>query len=364
MRKYRIPGRINFIGEHTDYNNGYVFPGAVNLGLDMTVTPRQGERHRFYSQHFDQGQECDLDGTGLSFGWTVFFHQVLQLMKEKNMIVGAIDCSFGGDLPIGAGMSSSSAITCGLIYALNDLFKLSLSRLDIVKLASEAERGSGLDGGYMDQYAITMGEENSLLLLDCRSLTHESVTVDFNEYGLVLFDTKVTHSLIDSGYNDRHEDCKRGLRVVKQYFPQVETVRDITQGMLEQTKLHMDDISLNRLAYVIAENERVLRCKKLLKEKDIDRLGMTLLESHAGLRDLYEVSCPELDFIVEICESERYVAGARMMGGGFGGCVIALVKKSEVTSVFQKIAVEYEKSFRQKPDLHIVKVGPGIRRVL
>ena len=362
-RKYRVPGRINFIGEHTDYNLGFVFPGAVDLGLDFSAKIRGGEEHLFYSGHFRQEERCALDGSGLKYDWSVFFRQVLSLLSEKGYLIQAIECKFDGNLPVGAGMSSSSAITCGLIYILNDLCSLGMSNIEMVNLASEAERGSGLDGGKMDQYAILMGKKDTLLLLDCKTLQHEEVNIELGQYELVLIDTKVSHSLLDSEYNDRHGECKAGLEVIQESHSHINTVRDITTSVLENPRDQLDVTHYKRLSFVLAENERVLLSKTAFLNHDLETLGALLYASHDGLSKKYEVSCTELDFIVDWTRSKDAFLGARMMGGGFGGCVIALVKSDMIDDHFKVLSSAYEIELGRKPAIYPVKISQGIRRV-
>ncbi|MFT6807336.1 MAG: galactokinase [Saprospiraceae bacterium] len=364
LRKYRSPGRINLIGEHTDYNSGFVLPGAVDMHLIFEVRPSEDALFHFHSKHFDEVDSCNQFGQGFDKRWSIFFGQVIHLMHKKGHVLKPIYCSFEGTLPIGAGMSSSSALTCGLIYALNDHNSLGISTLDMMYLASEAERGSGLDGGKMDQYSILFGEANAVLLLDCQSYTHRKIHVDLGEYTIVLFDTRVTHELLDSGYNDRHADCKRGLKQLKAKFPELNTVRDITIDQLQAGDALLDPVSRERLNYVIEENDRVQKVVRALEDGKVHELGTLMYEGHEGLRRKYEVSCDELDFIVDWTKDRSEVLGARMMGGGFGGCVIAIVKKDQLNSIFDAMNEEYQERFTISAAMHKIKLSQGVERVL
>lgn len=362
-RKYRAPGRINLIGEHTDYNSGFVLPGAVDMHLIFEVGPSEDAKFHFYSKHFDEVDTCDEFGKGFQKRWSVFFGQVIHLMKKKGHELKQIHCAFEGTLPIGAGMSSSSALTCGLIYALNDYNDLGISTLDMMYLASEAELGSGLDGGKMDQYSILFGEDNSVLLLDCQSYTHRAIHVDLGVFTLVLFDTRVTHELLDSGYNDRHADCKRGLKQLKGMFPSLKTVRDISSEMLQSGDALLDAVSRERLSYVLEENKRVSEVVEALEGGKIKELGNLLYLGHEGLRHKYEVSCDELDFIVDWTKDRHEVLGARMMGGGFGGCVIAIVEKDKLDTTYGALNTAYKRQFNSSSAMHKIKLSQGVQRI-
>ncbi|MEL6124288.1 MAG: galactokinase family protein, partial [Bacteroidota bacterium] len=280
---YRVPGRINFIGEHTDYNLGFVLPGAIDLGLTFRMKKATGVHTEIRSLLYGETARCDALGIGLKQPWTIFFRRTLELLRSRGYQIGPVTCEFGGDLPSGAGLSSSSAITCGFIHGLNHLFELGLSQMDIVQVASEAERGSGVEGGQMDQYAITFGEKGSLLYLDCRSMTHESVNTDLGDYQLVLWNTKVEHSLIDSGYNDRHHDCRRGLHMLQAKDGNIHSIRDISLERLQSMKSELDPVSYQRILYVLQENDRVEATVAALKANDLEVAGELLYESHHGL---------------------------------------------------------------------------------
>lgn len=363
IRRYRSPGRINLIGEHTDYNSGWVLPGAIDMTLIFEIQDSSDDLLHFYSEHFDEEDTCDLSGQGFQKRWSVFFGQVIQLLCAKGYFLEPFSCSFGGTLPIGAGMSSSSALTCGLIYAVNDYFNLGISTLDMMYMASEAELGSGLNGGKMDQYSILFGEENAVLLLDCESYTHQSIKVDLGDYTIVLFDTAVTHELLDSGYNDRHADCRRGLRQLQQMFPELKTLRDIEWRHLYEASHLMDRIAERRIHYVLEENVRVMDVVDALKAHELRCVGELMYRSHSGLRHEYEVSCKELDFIVDWTYSRPEILGARMMGGGFGGCVIAIADRSLLDDSFDALNRAYQDRFGMEASMYKVSLSQGVCRI-
>ena len=363
MYRYKVPGRINLIGEHTDYNDGYVLPGAVDRHLIFELEKIEGSLFHFHSKYFDQDDTCDITGHGAQHKWSKFFCEVIKVFQNHNLEIAPVRCSFGGNLPIGAGMSSSSALACGLIYALNDIFQLELSKKKMVFLASEAENASGLDGGKMDQYSIIFGEDQHVLKIDCQNYTHEMIPLDLGEYSIVLFDTGVEHQLVDTEYNNRHAECKRGICQLNKRGNQLKSLRDLTHDILADYKKDLDPVLYQRLKYVLNENQRVEDLISALGEDNLKKAGELLYKSHSGLRHDYEVSCKELDYIVDWCLESEGVLGARMMGGGFGGCVIAIVKSAAAEQIFQELHVSYAEQFGIVPSFYPVELSDGIRRV-
>lgn len=363
MYRYKVPGRINLIGEHTDYNDGFVLPGAVDRHLIFELELIEDSRFQFHSKYFDQFDTCDRLGNGASHQWSKFFCEVIKVFQNQKLGISPVICSFGGNLPIGAGMSSSSALACGLIYALNDIFQLQLSKKEMVFLASQAENGTGLDGGKMDQYSIIFGEEQHVLKIDCKDYTHELVPIHLGEYAIVLFDTGVEHQLVDTEYNDRHAQCKAGLSQINKSGGQLDSVRDLSHDVLLNYKKDLDAISYQRLKYVLDENQRVDDLITALAESDLKKVGELLFSSHHGLRHEYEVSCKELDFIVDWCSEKDAILGARMMGGGFGGCVIAIVRSVDAEGLFQLLNKSYLEHFGFKSSFYPVQLSDGIRRL-
>ena len=362
-RSYKVPGRINLIGEHTDYNLGFVLPGAVDQFLIFKVEEIEGPEFQFHSGYFNQDDSCDVFGQGAKHNWSRFFCQVIRVLSERKYPIRPIKCSFDGNLPIGAGMSSSSALSCGLIFSLDDIFDLRISKRDMVFLASEAENSSGLDGGKMDQYSILFGEEGQLLKIDCRDYTHELVHASLVNHAIVLFDTKVEHTLIDTEYNDRHAECKQGLAKLNALGENISSVRDIKRKVLDAYQQEMGPVLYRRLSYVLDENDRVERAVAAIELENWHEVGALMYQSHQGLQHEYEVSCEELNFIVEWSRSNEAVLGARMMGGGFGGCVIAIVDMNQIDDIVEELKGAYKKEFGFFPGYYPVRISRGIHRI-
>lgn len=363
MARYHVPGRINLIGEHTDYNNGFVLPGAVNLGFSFEIKASTNDRFTFYSERLQQQDSCLRDGTGYTWPWMRYFSQTLQCFVKKGLQPVPLSVRINGNLPSGAGMSSSSALTCGLIYAINDWNNFGISSVEMVRLASEAENGTGLDGGMMDQFAIIHSKKDHLLLLDCKDLNYEWVKSDFDPYEIVLFDTRVEHSLLHTEYNSRARDCRNGLAIIKSNDESINSFRDLSLPILLKYQDKLSEDSFKRLEFVVRENTRVLQAVEAIKLGKMKLLGKLLNESHDGLRNRYEVSCPELDFIVNIVRSYPGALGSRMMGGGFGGCTIQLVEQRNVEELFNKLSQDYFERFGWNPIMYRVSLEDGIRRI-
>jgi galactokinase len=282
-------------------------------------------------------------------------------MQKITKGIGAFDCIIDSDLPLGSGVSSSAALECGVAYGLNVLFDLGLSTLQMVALSQRAEHTFvGTKCGIMDQYAVMMSKENTVLLLDCLTNTHTAIAVDFDPYMILLLNTNVSHNLASSEYNTRREECEEVVRIIQKDHVNVVSLRDVTMDVLQSYKEKLPTILFQRAAYVIAENSRVLKAVTHLKDGNLKQFGDLLYASHRGLQHHYDVSCPELDFLVDHSESYEQVLGARMMGGGFGGCTINLIHKNCKKEV-KKIAEEYQLKFNTKPSIYSVKLTDGVK---
>ena len=358
----RSPGRINLIGEHTDYNQGFVLPAAINLAIRFRLEPN-GEPHlaRFRSEDLDASFTADLGHICPGQGWENYLLGVLHQLALRGISIPGFDCSLVSDLPVGAGLSSSAALECGLAWGLNELFGLGLEARELIELSQAAEHTYvGTQCGIMDQFACVMGRAGHFMLLDCRTLEHRYIPAVLGDYGLLLLNSGVTHSLASSAYNRRREECAEGVTLLARSFEGVASLRDATPAMLADIRPSMPETLYNRCKYVVEENLRVLEATRALEEGRMEDLGALLLQTHAGLSQLYEVSCEELDFLVEVARHMPGVAGARMMGGGFGGCSLNLVRKEAIPEFSRAMAQRYRETFGKELVPIEVALGQGV----
>lgn len=359
----RSPARINLIGEHTDYNNGFVLPAAIDKELLFAVAPNKLNKFRIFAYNFNGYVEIEnqlLTPQNNKDKWTNYLMGVVVQLQKLGFTVPSFDCAFGGNIPKGAGLSSSAAVECGLAYALNEIFKFNLTKLDLVKLSQKAENEFvGVQCGIMDQFANTFGEENHVILLDCKSLDYQLFPLQLDDYQLVLLDTGVHHSLASSEYNTRRKQCEAGVNILKKFEPHLHSLRDVSHEILEKYKMEFDYVTWKRCKYIIEENERVLAVCQALKNGDIEEVGKKMFASHQGLQYSYEVSCPELDFLVSLSASDSNVVGARMMGGGFGGCTINIVRKKYVETFIEKAEKAYFHYNQTKLTAYSIKIANG-----
>lgn len=357
----RSPGRVNLIGEHTDYNEGFVLPGATDKAVVFAVAPRADGLCHFVSRDFDQEFRCELGRFHRSpLRWPDYLQGVLDQFVKAGHRVGGVSCVFGGDVPIGAGMSSSAAIEGGLAFALNALFGLGLDSLALVKLAQRAENEFvGVRCGVMDQFINIHGRAKTLLKIDCRSLGHERVPFGREDLRVVVSDTLVRRELAASEYNIRRAQCEAGVNILRAHDPSVRSLRDATLDLLREHRAEFDPVILRRCEYVVRENIRVEEACAALARNDFAVFGGLMNLSHAGLRDDYEVSSAELDALVEAARRVPGVLGSRMMGAGFGGCTISLVEAGAVEEFEARVGRDYQAETGQAPKIHVVRIEQG-----
>jgi len=345
---FRSPGRINLIGEHTDYNEGFVMPAAIDKEMVAALAPNGNEsKCRLFAFDLDDSFEFDLNQMApVDQGWPNYVMGVVdQILKRGEQLKG-FDCVVGGDVPLGSGLSSSAAFECVIAYGLNDLFKLGISKLDLVKISQKAEHNyAGVMCGIMDQFASMMGKKDSAFRLDCKTLEYNYFPLDLKEYQILLINTNVKHSLASSEYNTRRQECERGVEILKKSHPEVNSLRDVTMEMLKKHQSEFEQITYQRCKFVIEENDRVLKSGKALVEGDLSAFGQLVYGSHDGLSKEYEVSCPELDFLVDETREKEFILGARMMGGGFGGCTLNVIKKDEIAKFLAEVGPRYLEKF-------------------
>jgi len=357
---FGAPGRINIIGEHTDYNQGFVLPAAIDKKINFVFAKNEESGLvRIYALNADEYREFKLeDARPEAQGWVKYVMAITSRLLKNNE---GFDVVFGGDLPIGSGMSSSSALTCGVAAGLNKLFGLNFPAIDLVKEVQEAEAiYTGVRGGIMDQFTIAMGKENQVILLDCQSLDYTYYPLTLGEYTLLLCNTGVHHELANSEYNTRRSECEKGVAVLQKIDDSIQSLRDADLAMINRYRHQLDPVIFNRCYFVVKENARVLESCKALQNSDLPTLGAFMYASHYGLQQEYKVSCRELDFLVDQTRNIPEILGARMMGGGFGGCTINLVRKDKVDLVVDQLTETYQKEFAIQMDAYQVKIGAGI----
>lgn len=357
----RSPGRINLIGEHTDYNEGFVLPAAIDKEIYLAFSKSEGDTCSIYSYDYQEMKTFSLlNLTPEPQGWINYITGVVAQLHAASHPIGAFNCVFGGNIPIGAGLSSSAALENGVCFGLSTLFDLKLDRLSMVKYSLKAEHEfAGVACGIMDQFASMMGKASHAIQLDCRNLAYNYFPLDLGEYQLILCDTKVEHALADSEYNQRRRECEMGVAAVKNYFTGINSLRDVSFEMLDTVKVELPSAVYDRCSYVLEENERLLMGCRLLESGDVVGFGKLMYGSHDGLSKKYEVSCAELDFLVEFTRGRDEVVGARMMGGGFGGCTINLVKKDGKTQLINDIRAAFRERFRRFPEVYEVNITDG-----
>jgi len=358
---FRAPGRVNLIGEHTDYNNGYVMPAAINRYAYFAIKPNGLGLYRFHAADFRRDYTTPVYKIEpSSTHWANYLLGVIAQMVAEGKDVPGFDCVFGGDVPIGAGMSSSAAVESGLAFALNHVYGFGYSRMQLAQIAQRAEHEyAGVKCGIMDQFASMHGMENHVLQLDCRSLEFEPFELNMDNHSIILVNTGVKHSLASSEYNRRRQECQTGVDILKKHNPSIQSLRDVTIDDLNKHKSEFSGKVWERCFYVVEENQRVINAGKALTQKDFELFGKLMYLSHYGLRDLYEVSCPELDKLVELTEKLDYVVGSRMMGGGFGGCTINLVENSHINEFTKTIAKNYKTPDGKIPQIITCVISNG-----
>ena len=355
------PGRINIIGEHTDYNDGFVFPAAVNKGIAAAVQKSDSGSSTAIALDLDSTIKFELDKLKPSKegSWENYVFGVVAEIQNRNKVVGDFNIIFKGNIPGGAGMSSSAALENSVVYGLNELFELGLTKTEMILISQKAEHNYvGVNCGIMDQYASMFGIKNNALLLDCRSIESKAYEIDFKDHQLMLINTNVKHSLSDSAYNDRRSACESIAEMLN-----VETLRDATEADLEKIVSKVTPENYQKALYVIQEIERTQKAAKAIEANDLETLGALMYGSHNGLQHQYKVSCDELDFLVDLAKKNKKVLGSRMMGGGFGGCTINLIAKEEAKAFAESTTKSYKNKFNKDCSVYFVNLSEGTHLV-
>ena len=358
---FRSPGRVNLIGEHTDYNEGFVLPAAINKEIFFAITPNNTDTIKLYSFDLEEQATYSLQSINRTeTSWANYLLGVVAQFQEADLKVKGFDLVFGGNVPIGAGLSSSAAVECGLAFALNHIFGFNLDRFTLAKMAQKAEHEfAGVRCGIMDQFASLFGKKEHVVKLDCRSLEYKYYRFDMSHYRIVLCDTQVKHSLALSEYNTRRQECETGVTILHKYYPEVKSLRDATIAMLEKHQHEFDPVVYKRCKYVVQENARVEEACESLYNGDLQTFGKKMYASHHGLQHDYEVSCPELDFLVKQAKQHEAVTGARMMGGGFGGCTINIVSIDALDDFTARMSAAYQQQFNVPLKTYIAEIVDG-----
>ncbi|MBZ5856315.1 galactokinase [Flavihumibacter profundi] len=356
------PGRINLIGEHTDYNNGFVLPAAIDKQMNIAISRRDDDELHFYAPDFRENFNGTVKNLTKSHKfWPNYINGVIKELIDRGFRIDGLNLVVGGDIPAGAGLSSSAALECSVVFALNEMYAFGLSKMDMVKIARAAENNFvGLQCGIMDMFASMFGKKDHAILLDCRSLKYEYIPLDFHQHAILLMDTRVKHSLATGEYNVRREQCEMGVRALRKIYPHVNSLRDANRAMIEYTlKDRVPDLIYTRCKYVVEENLRLQVGCEALRRNDLVGFGKKMYASHAGLSKLYDVSCPELDYLVDLAKDEHAIIGARMMGGGFGGCTINIIRKSYINEVVERMSKSFVGKFGQEPLAYICNISEG-----
>ena len=364
---YASPGRINLIGEHTDYNGGFVFPGAIDKGIMCEIRPNGTNKVMAYSIDLKDRVEFDIDDEkGPKASWARYLYGIVQEMKKRGVDVKGFNTAFAGDVPLGAGLSSSAALESCYAYALNDLFgENKVSKWDMVLAGQATEHNyCGVNCGIMDQFASVFGMEGKLMRLDCRSREFEYFPFKPKGYRLVLVDSVVKHELASSAYNDRRKSCENVVAALQKKYPEktIETLRDADWDMLNAVKDEVSEEDMKRATFVLGEKDRVLAVCDALNAGDYETVGKKMYETHHGLSKEYEVSCEELDYLNDIAREDG-VTGSRIMGGGFGGCTINLVKEDLYDHFIADVKKKYAERYGKEPKIYDVVIKDGSRKI-
>jgi len=370
IREYFSPGRVNLIGEHTDYNGGHVFPCALTLGTYGIMRRRNDNTLKFSSANVKKGQVVSVDMSNLKYdkkySWANYPLGIVWALKDKGIeLESGFEMLIWGNIPNGSGLSSSASIEVLMAKMIQDQYDIkSLNMLDLALIGQYSENNfNGCNCGIMDQFAVAMGKKDNAMFLDTSDLSYQYAPIDLKDEKIVIINSKVKHSLVDSAYNERREQCSTALKQLQKELD-IKTLGDLDIDTFEANKgLIKDDIVRKRAKHAVYENQRTIEAVKALKRNDVESFGKLMNESHISLRDDYEVSCPEIDVLVEIAWATEGVIGSRITGGGFGGCTVSIVKNDAVDDLKRRVEKEYPKETGLDAEVYIVDIGDGTRRI-
>ena len=358
----RSPGRINIIGEHTDYNEGFVLPAAIDKAAYIGMSLRDDDEIHLMAMDLNETFSISIDDLKPvgDISWPNYILGAVDQFRKKGIALRGFNAILTSDVPIGAGLSSSAAVECATTFALNELLQTNFDRLEMVKMAQKAEHEyAGVMCGIMDQFASMMGKKDHVIKLDCRSLDYEYVPFKLDGIKILLLDTNVKHSLASSEYNTRRKECGQAVEWIKEHESNINSLRDVTETMLDKYVLPKNKLIDMRSRFIVQEINRLQAACEDLRRGDIDALGKKMFATHDGLSKMYGVSCVELDYLVDFVRTNKAVVGARMMGGGFGGCVINLVKETEIDKLVEAVAPAYEEKMGLQLTYHIASIENG-----
>lgn len=357
----RAPGRINLIGEHTDYNNGFVLPAAINKAVYIALGKSEKETGKWIAVELHNEVEVDFNNIKPQpHTWQNYLLGIIHQFRKKGFTVPAFNCTVTANVPVGAGMSSSAALECAIAVAINVLYNFNVDKIELAKMCQASEHEYvNVKVGIMDMFASLFGRKDHVIRLDCKSLSYEYFPLNIPEYAIVLFDTGVKHSLASGEYNIRRQQCEEGVSILKKNNPQIQSLRDVPMQLLNDHKGEMSEKIYNRCFYIIDEINRTQAACEDLLENNINAFGEKMYATHEGLSKLYEVSCKELDFFVTFVKNNPNVPGARMMGGGFGGCTINLIKKEAVENIYTQLKDAYFDKMQKELKMYEVYADDG-----
>ncbi len=361
----QAPGRINIIGEHTDYNEGWVLPAAIDKYIYFALGNNSDIRQvEIYSPNFDETARFSIDAKDFESipSWGKYLQAVIMELQSRNYNISGVNGIVNGDIPTGAGLSSSAALCSGFIFGLAHLNQLNISRLEMALIAQATEHRVGLNCGLMDPYASLHGKANHAIFLDCQNNESNYFPLDLKSYSLVLIDSKVKHELAaDSGYNERRTACERVVALIQQSQPNVRSLRDIDYQTLRAFQSQIQPKDYQRAKYVLDENQRVHQAIAALEQGRLATLGQLLYQSHYGMQYDYEITVPEIDLLVDLTKPYSGVLGARMVGGGFGGCTINLIHNDQKSAILERITEAYQAATQLSPIVYDFNIGDGVK---
>ena len=361
-RLFRAPGRVNLIGEHTDYNGGFVLPMAIDKETAVAAAPRNDRRVKVFTINLEESAEFDLDVDKKRENgfWLNYIEGVARILEQKNVRLTGANLLVWSDVPTGAGLSSSAALETAVGLALSEISANPIDKILLAKIGQQTEHEYvGAKVGIMDQFVSAHARAKHALLLDCRSLKYEHVPLDTSDVAVVICDTNVKHDLASSEYNTRREECEQAVEILKEFLPEIKQLRDVSAVDLKNFAHHLPEKILCRAQHIVTENERTLKAADALKENNLTEFGRLMWQSHESLKNDYEVSCRELDLMVEIAKDTRGVLGGRMTGGGFGGSTVNLVKRENLGRFKEKIRTEYQRLTEIKPTILVSEASEG-----